>query len=69
MAIILSHRKIGVASEDEVVSCLVSWMQGNISKLSDDQILQIIYHVNWPYVSFDKLLAIYRAFPQLRRIQ
>ena len=66
---ILSHRKIAVASEDEVVSCVIAWLGTNIEYLTNEEILQVVYHINWPYVSFDKLLAIYRAFPALRQIQ
>ena len=65
----LSHRKIAVASEDEVVSCVMEWFQTNIHKLTNEEILQIIYHINWPYVSFDKLMTIFRTFPALRSIQ
>ena len=65
----LSHRKIGATSEDEIVDCVMRWMTANIGGLSEDEILQISYNVNWPYVSFDKLLAIYKTFPALRKIQ
>ena len=68
LALILSHRKINVSSEDEVIASLMTWLQVNINKITDEQILQIVYHVNWPYVSFDKLLLIYKTFPSLRRI-
>jgi len=94
LALILSHRKLGVASEDEVIDCIAVWFGGilfvrkesgpdqkvqydqedfkkvtNINRMTDEQILQIVYHINWPYVSFDKLLAVFRAFPVLRRVQ
>lgn len=94
LALVLSHRKLGVASEDEVIDCVAVWFGGilfvrrdegaenkiqdeledfkkivNINRLTDEQILQIVYHINWPYVSFDKLLAVFRAFPMLRRVQ
>ena len=41
----------------------------NINQLTDDQILQIVYHINWPFVSFDKLVQIFRSFPVLRKVQ
>ena len=69
LSLFLSHRKIAVASEDEVVSCVMAWLNNNIHQLTNEEILQIIYHINWPYVSFDKLLAVFRAFPALRNIQ
>ena len=87
LALILSHRKLGVASEDEVIDGVAVWFGGiihiqrdqdiqngfkkviNINRLTDEQILSIIYHINWPYVSFDKLLAVFRSFPVLRRVQ
>ena len=59
----LSHRKIGVASEDDVIGFLIQWFNFNIQNLKDDQILQIVFNVNWPYVSFDKLLTIFKSFP------
>ena len=68
LSLFLSHRKIAVASEDEVVSCVMAWLSNNIHQLTNEEILQIIYHINWPYVSFDKLLAVFRAFPALRNI-
>jgi hypothetical protein len=65
----LSHRKIGVASEDDVITILMQWFKLNIQYLREDHILQLVFNVNWPYVSFDKLLTIFKSFPQLRQIQ
>ena len=79
LALILSHRRLGVSSEDEVIDFLTIWLGGpktnfkrevtpSIRTLTDDQIMQLVYHVNWPYVSFGKLLAIFRSFPKLRNL-
>jgi len=66
LILILSHRKVNVASEDEVIDCLMTWFEPNIYSLSDENLTQIVNHVNWPYVSFDKLLSIFKTFPKLR---
>ena len=39
LSLILSHRKINVASEDEVIDALLTWFSHNIKSISDDQIL------------------------------
>lgn len=68
-----------MSSEDEVIDCLAVWFGGfiydfnhqsrsNISRLRDEQIMQLAYHINWPYVSFSKLLCIFRSFPRLRNL-
>lgn len=76
---ILAHRKLGVSSEDEVINCLAVWLGGfsrdfqgksmpNIEWITDDQIMNLVYHVNWPYVSFSKLLSLFRSFPRLQKL-
>ena len=67
LCLILSHRKVNVASEDEVIDCLITWLTYNSERISDAQLQQLVFHVNWPYVSFDKLLMIFNLFPVLRR--
>jgi len=69
LCLVLSHRKIGVSSEDEVISAVIEWLRINVGKVPDEKLVQLASSINWPYVSFDKLLEIFRTFPELRRIQ
>ena len=79
LSMLLAHRKLGASSEDEVINCLAVWLGGivmdyqghrvpNIERLTDEQIMSLVYHVNWPYVSFSKLLSLFRSFPRLRNM-
>ena len=64
----LNHRKLAVSNEDEVIDALITWFKSNIQDLSDHELLQILTHVNWPYVQFYNLLNLWQTFPQLRQI-
>ncbi|CDW77013.1 UNKNOWN [Stylonychia lemnae] len=80
--LILMHRKINVKNEDEVIDAFASWLSYNIlnssklssnrtgnsvTKIDEKEILEIMKQINWPYVSFDKLMDLFKNFQILRQ--
>jgi hypothetical protein len=56
-----------VKSEDEVVDALITWLHSNIESVDEKVIVEdIMRNVNWNFVSFEKMLDLYKTFPRLR---
>ena len=67
MALILNDRYLGVKSEDEVVDAVITWLHVNIEHVDEKVIVEdIMRNVNWSFVSFEKMLDIFKNFPRLR---
>jgi len=67
LALLLSDRYLGVKSEDEVVDAVITWLSVNIDSVDEKVIVEdIMRNVNWSFVSFEKMLDIFRTFPKLR---
>ena len=72
---LLMHRKLGVKGEDEVIEAFSLWLsknQHNISiqgkaRIEEKDINEIMRQINWPYVSFEKFIELFRNFPFLRQ--
>jgi hypothetical protein len=68
------HRKLNVKGEDEVVDAFSLWLsknQQNIgsqskSRLEEKELHEIMRQINWPYVSFEKLIDLFKSFHCLR---
>ena len=67
LSLLLNERSLNVKSEDEVINALIIWFDWHLER-TEEKILveEIIKHVKWPYVSFEKILSLYRRFPRLR---
>jgi len=66
LATLLTHRKANVRSEDEVVDAITVWINAN--GVREKEVIMILQQVNWPYVSFDRLIELFKTFPQFRHI-
>ena len=54
-------------SEDEVIDAVITWSHRNIEGTDDKVMVEdIMRNVNWPYVSLEKILDLYKQFPRLR---
>lgn len=53
-------RKLNVKSEDEVIDALIIWLKKNIELINENEILEILNNINWPYVSFEKLIELFK---------
>lgn len=59
------HRKLNVKNEDEVVDALMLWIR--LSKVIEPiELVEVLKQVNWPYVSFDKMMELFKQNPLLR---
>ncbi len=64
---LLNDRYLYVKSEDEVLDALATWLQHNIDNTDDRTLVdEIMRNVNWNFVSFERMLDIYKSFPRLR---
>jgi BTB And C-terminal Kelch len=67
LSVLLCDKYLNVKSEDEVVDALITWFHNNIDSTDDRSIVDdLMRNVNWPYVSFERILDLYRTFPRLR---
>lgn len=67
MTLLLKDRLLSVKSEDQVIEALQIWLAFNINTTDEKSLIEdIIKQVNWPYVSFEKMLELYRKFPKLK---
>lgn len=67
MALILNDRYLGVKAEDEVVDAIITWLQANVDRIDEKVLVEdIMRNVNWNFVSFEKMLDLYKTFPRLR---
>lgn len=67
MALLLNDRYLSVKSEDEVVDALITWLHSNLESVDEKVIVEeIMRNVNWNFVSFEKMLDLYKTFPRLR---
>ena len=67
MTLLLKDRLLSVKSEDQVIEALQIWLTFNINTTDEKSLIEdIIKQVNWPYVSFEKMLELYRQFPKLK---
>ena len=67
LALLLNDRYLSVKSEDEVVDALITWLHSNIESVDEKVIVEdIMRNVNWNFVSFEKMLDLYKTFPRLR---
>ncbi len=67
LALLLNDRYLSVKSEDEVVDALITWLHSNLESVDEKIIVEeIMRNVNWNFVSFEKMLDLYKTFPRLR---
>jgi hypothetical protein len=66
LALVISHKRLNVKSEDEVIDAIRDWIDKNWEVVDEKEIVLIVNEVNWPYVSFDKLIEIYSRFQSFR---
>lgn len=67
MSLLINDRYLYVKSEDEVLDALLTWLYSNIDS-TDDRVLvdEIMRNINWNFVSFERMLDLYKSFPRLR---
>ena len=54
-------------SEDEVIDAVITWLHVNIESIEEKVIVEdIMRNINWSFVSFEKMLDLYKTFPKLR---
>ena len=67
MSLLLNDKFLNVKSEDEVLDALITWLHANIERIEEKVIADdIMRNVNWNFVSFEKMLDLYKNFPRLR---
>jgi hypothetical protein len=67
MSLLLNDKFLNVKSEDEVLDALITWLHANIDRIEEKVIVDdIMRNVNWNFVSFEKMLDLYKNFPRLR---
>ena len=67
LSLLLQDKYINVKSEDEVIDALMAWFSQNLESTEDRVLVDdIMRFVNWPFVSFERMMDLYRAFPRLR---
>jgi hypothetical protein len=67
LSLLLQDKYLSVKSEDEVIDALATWCHRNIESTEDKVMVEdIMRNVNWPYVSLEKILDLYKQFPRLR---
>ena len=55
-------------SEDEVVDALITWLHSNIHSTDDRTLIDdLMRNINWPYVSFERILDLFKTFQKLRQ--
>ncbi len=66
MSLLLSDKIIlNVKNEDVVLDALSSWLAVHIENIDEKTLVDdLLKHVQWSFVSFEKLLAFFRAFPK-----
>ena len=66
MCMMLSDHNLKVRNEDEVIDVLTKWMLANPH--IDERVLveDIMKQLNWPFVSIEQMLHLYKSFPRLR---
>ena len=66
MCMMLSDHNLKVRNEDEVIDVLTKWMLA--SPHIDERVLveDIMKQLNWPFVSIERMLHLYKSFPRLR---
>ncbi len=62
LSLVISHKRLNVKSEDEVIDAIRDWIDKNWEVVDEKEIVLIVNEVNWPDVSFDKLIEIYSKF-------
>ncbi len=68
LSLLLQDKYLCVKSEDEVVDAVATWLHRNIEGTEDKVMVEdIMRNVNWPYVSLEKILELYRQFPRMRQ--
>lgn len=57
--------ELNVKNEDAVIDALQTWLSGHLDTIDEKTLVEdVIKHVQWQYVSFEKLLGFYRSFPK-----
>jgi hypothetical protein len=66
MTMLISHAKLNVKSEDEVIDALLLWLSQTPKPIEEKHLIDLMKQPNWPYVSFEKLVEIFKTFPVMR---
>ena len=66
LSLLLSDKSLNVKSEDEVVDALQTWLHANFNAIDEKTLVDdILKHVVWSIVSFERLTQLYKTFPRL----
>lgn len=63
---LISHSKLNVKSEDEVIDSIILWLANTQKRYDEKDLIELMKQPNWPYVSFEKLVDIFKSFPVMR---
>lgn len=63
---LISHSKLNVKSEDEVIDAIILWLSHTQVRYEDKELIELMKQPNWPYVSFEKMVEIFKTFPIMR---
>lgn len=58
-----------VKSEDQVVEIVSTWLDAHFNEIDiemEKEVFEMMKHIRWTYVSFEKMLEIFRMFGFMR---